>query len=357
MHVEKTHNLRERVTGAAEAVLDREGAVGPLELLQELGFLPRSHVQAWRKGSTYLTRIEGSIQCGADKLRKVYAIFREWAAARNLQLIESPYLGASVHGGNMLRITVDGDPAREKFFVTRYTPGSLPPRREKQIRAKLEKAPDLVVFELVSKKSKCSECGTELLKGNFLFMEKQQPLCLECADLDHLECLPRGDAALSRRARKYSKLCAVVVRFSRTRGRYERQGILATPEAISRAEDECAADADVRAARRAQDSQHRRDEDRTFVEEFTHAIRTRFPHCPLEEAREIAEHTAERSSGRVGRSAMGRALEPEAIELAVMAHVRHQHTRYDELLMRGIERLEARDEVRDKIDELLQKWQ
>ena len=43
---------------------------------------------------------------------------------------------------------------------------------------------------------------------------------------DHLVFLARGDVALTRRAGKYSTLRAVVLRFSRSRKRYERQGIL-----------------------------------------------------------------------------------------------------------------------------------
>jgi hypothetical protein len=57
-------------------------------------------------------------------------------------------------------------------------------------------------------------------------MEAEQPLCLPCARLDDLEYLPAGDAALTRRAGGYSERTAVVVRFSRSRGRYERQGVL-----------------------------------------------------------------------------------------------------------------------------------
>jgi hypothetical protein len=57
----------------------------------------------------------------------------------------------------------------------------------------------------------CTGCqGT----GDLLFMEEAGPLCLTCADLDHLVFLPAGDATLSRRARKASGLVAVVVRFS-----------------------------------------------------------------------------------------------------------------------------------------------
>ncbi len=70
-------------------------------------------------------------------------------------------------------------------------------------------------------------------------MEKDRPLCLARADLDHLVFLPRGNTALTRRARKYSTLSPVVVRFSRSRKRYERQGVLVEEQALGQAEHEC----------------------------------------------------------------------------------------------------------------------
>ena len=94
-------------------------------------------------------------------------------------------------------------------------------------------AKDLVVFDIL-RESKCADCGKELLGGDFLFMEGERPLCLTCADLDHLVYLPSGDTALTRRARKHSALSAVVVRFSRARKRYERQGVLVEESALSR---------------------------------------------------------------------------------------------------------------------------
>jgi hypothetical protein len=77
-------------------------------------------------------------------------------------------------------------------------------------------------------------------------MMEQHITSLVCADLDHLEFLPSGDAAVTRRASKYSKLKAVVLQWSRTRQRYERQGIPVETEAIEQAEKECLADADQR---------------------------------------------------------------------------------------------------------------
>ena len=107
----------------------------------------------------------------------------------------------------------------------------------------------LVVFDIL-RNSECVECRKELLASEFLFMEDGRPLCLRCADLDHLAYLPRGDTGLTRRARKYSSLSAVVVRFSRTRKRYGRQGVLVEQAALDRAEEECQADAADRLAKR-----------------------------------------------------------------------------------------------------------
>ena len=213
-----------------------------------------------------------------------------------------------------------------------------------------------MVFEKVSDDGACSECGAELLKGNFLVMEKAQPLCLTCADLEHLVFLPAGDTALSRRARKHSPLSAVVVRFSRARKRYERRGLLVTEAALAKAEEECATDAPERAAARARAGLVREEADHEFVAALTQAIRARYPGCPPIEARAIATHAGERSSGRVGRSAAGRALEPQAVDLAVVAHIRHAHTAYDALLMRGTERSDARALVREQIEGVRDQW-
>jgi len=216
-------------------------------------------------------------------------------------------------------------------------------------------AKELVVFDIL-RESQCADCGKRLPGGDFLFMEGGRPLCLSCADLDHLLYLPRGDTALTRRARKHSSLSAVVVRFSRSRKRYERQGVLVEQSALERAEQECAADADKRSVRRERADAYRDKQDQILTTQMAESIRRMFPGCPLEEARAIARHTSERGSGRVGRTSAGRALEEEALRAAVIAAVRHRHTKYDRLLMSGVGRMEARDAVRDEIDDVLESW-
>ena len=216
-------------------------------------------------------------------------------------------------------------------------------------------AKELVVFDIL-RESQCADCGKRLPGGDFLFMEGGRPLCLSCADLDHLVYLPRGDTALTRRARKHSSLSAVVVRFSRSRKRYERQGVLVEEPALERAEQDCAADADKRSVKRERADAYRDKQDQILAIRMAESIRQMFPGCPLEEARAIARHTSVRGSGRVGRTSAGRALEEEALRAAVIAAVRHRHTKYDRLLMNGVSRMEARDGVKDKIDDVLERW-
>src|SRR5579862_8730360 len=91
------------------------------------------------------------------------------------------------------------------------------------------------VFVALGEKT-CTECGEEVPRGSLFLPEKpDRLLCVGCADLDELEWLPSGDAALTRRATKYSTVCYVVLKFSRARKRFERQGIIVQPEAIERA--------------------------------------------------------------------------------------------------------------------------
>jgi len=218
-----------------------------------------------------------------------------------------------------------------------------------------ERGKDIVVFAIL-RESKCAECGVELWKGSFLKIEKEKPLCLECADLDHLVFVPSGDTSLTRRSRKNSALSAVVVRFSRSRGRYERQGLLVEHEALERAQQECLSDEEQRRIARERAAQAREREDQRYIEQFASAIEANYPACPGPEALAIARHACQKYSGRVGRSAAAKALDAEAVDLAVRAHVRHSHTEYDQLLAKGFERFDARSTVAHKVATVLEQW-
>lgn len=218
-----------------------------------------------------------------------------------------------------------------------------------------KKGEDLLVF-VSSKGFTCVECATEFDRGAFLMLDDPGPYCLGCADLAHLEFLGSGDTALTRRSRKASRLSAIVLKWSSARRRYERQGILAEPEAIERAEAECLADAEARNRRRLRAEVLRVVQDGEFIQELARAIQVQFPRCPAERAQAIARHTGQRGSGRIGRTGAGRALDPEAVRLAVVASVRHKDTDYEDLLMQGLPRNVARDEVWDQVRAVLSSW-
>ncbi len=338
-------NLEQRVEQAAEAALAQQRFVGAIDILLGLCWLAPRHVDLWRQGR--IEPLERVIQTNPNKVMGAMTAFQRWAQERGLHPSETDYV-AQTRDRRQLQFSVSGDEAVERAYRTHWVSPDLSQRRvDRQ-----SKPPELVVIWPI-KEWTCASCGGT---GDLLFMEDAGPLCLDCADLGHLEFLPAGDAALTRRAKRASGLSTVVVRWSRSRKRYERQGILAEPEAIERAEQECLSDAEVRARRRERDQARRADEDVRFQTEFAAAIREQFPRCPTSRAEAIARHAATRGSGRIGRSAAGRALDPDAVRLAVAASVRHADTDYDQLLMSGVDREAARNRVYDTVEAVLNAW-
>jgi hypothetical protein len=122
------------------------------------------------------------------------------------------------------------------------------------------------------------------------------------------------------------------------------------------AEQECLADEDARQRHRLREEARRCEYDTEFQAAFATAIGELFPGCPPERAAEIAGHAGARRSGRVGRSAAGRVLDPEAVTLAVVASVRHVDTPYDRLLMAGVSRADARRQVADEVSAVIDSW-
>jgi hypothetical protein len=218
-----------------------------------------------------------------------------------------------------------------------------------------QKREDIVVFR-IRRDSTCDGCSESLPRGSCLRKEGDRGLCLDCADLGDLVYLPSGDAAITRRASRYSTIRAVVVQWSRTRKRYERQGILVEEEALDRAEQESMEDAPARELRRQREAVRRERIDAGYIEDFAREIRKLYPSMPAGRERLIAEHACRKYSGRVGRSAAAKQFDPDMIELAVRAHIRHRESEYDELIATGWERHEARAIVRPTVDRIAASW-
>lgn len=220
----------------------------------------------------------------------------------------------------------------------------------------MEEKRELKVF-ISTRESICDECGEKLGSRAWIMLAGERgALCLACADIDHLVFLPSGDPALTRRARKHSTLSAIVLKWSRARKRYEREGSLVEEAGLAKAEAECLADVDARAIRRKREESRRAELDQEYVGRFAQRVRKMFPNCPIHRERAIAEHACLKYSGRVGRSMEAKAFSEEAIRLAVAAHVRHAETPYDEMLAAGEDRGAARRRVADQVRSVLDIW-
>jgi hypothetical protein len=348
--VSRPVSLERRVVRVAEATLAERSHVNAIDVLLGLGWLHPRRVDDWRQGR--VDCLERAVTVDMEKLSEAIGLFQSFARARGLLPSKTDYV-ARTRDRRGLRFSVGGDAEVERAYRTHWVSPELPERGRERLRERQSRPPELVVVSPLREWT-CAGCGGT---GDLLLMEQAGPICMCCADLDHLVFLAAGDAALTRRARQGSRLSAVVVRFSRARRRYERQGILVEEEALEHAERECLADAEARVRRREREAARREAEDVELHERMARGIERLYPGCPRGRAEAIARHTGTRGSGRVGRSEAGRALQPAAIALAVAASVRHEDTRYDELLMAGVDRAEAREYVRTEVERILIQWQ
>lgn len=222
--------IEQRVVRAAEAALADKHHVSAIDVLVGVGWLPQVRVDEWRQGR--LRTLESGITANLSKISTAMRAFREWARRRGLQPSETGYV-ARTRDRRPLQFSVSGDAAIEKLYRTHWVSPELSERKRQRLAERAGRPPDLVVISPLGD-WKCSRCaGT----GDLAIMENAGPLCLTCADMDHLVFLPKGNAALTRRARTASRLSAVVVRFSTSRKRYERQGILVEEAALEDEEE------------------------------------------------------------------------------------------------------------------------
>ena len=223
--------LESRVIRAAEAALADHQYVSSADVLVGMGLLNPRHFENWLAGRVdYLERV---VQGNLNKISDSLLGFRKWASEMGLQPSETCFM----HKSHLLRFSKSGDAAIEAAYRTVYLSRELSEKKQQKIEDKLAREKDTLVFEIL-RDSKCGRCGQKLAKGSFLTLEAEAAACMTCARLDDLEFLPRGKTGLTRRAAKYSERKAVVVRFSRTRNRYERQGLLLERQALDRATEE-----------------------------------------------------------------------------------------------------------------------
>lgn len=237
-------DIQKRVRHVAAQALAEHQYVRPVDVLLGLGWLAPSHLDRWRQGRVpYLEQV---IQANLGKVSTAMVEFRRWAQASGLTPSETTYL-ARTRDRRRLRFSAGDDPSIEQAYRTHWVSPELSERKRERLAEQQNRPPDLVAVAAINPWT-CSECRDEFGAGAVLMMQDAGPHCMDCADLGHLEYLPAGNAALTRRAKRLSAVSVVVVRWSRSRKRYERQGILAEPAAIEQAETKCVAEGEERPA-------------------------------------------------------------------------------------------------------------
>lgn len=230
MSMKKRPSLENRVVRAAEEALARQGYVSAVDIFFGIGWLDSSTFRQWMQAQ--LPYLEAAIQTNPARISKAMRAFRAWATEKHLVPRETPYVSKTL-ARQSLRFT-EGDDNAERLYRIHWFSPELSSKERERLEKAADRPPEIVVVDPL-KPWKCHRCGGS---RGFLIMESPGPSCLSCAGLGSLEFLPAGDAKLTRRAKAKSKVHAVVVRFSRSRKRYERQGLLVEPEALREAKEE-----------------------------------------------------------------------------------------------------------------------
>jgi len=230
MTLKNRAKLADRVVKAAETALAAQHYVSPLDVLVGIGWLDPGTMKRWRLGQ--VDCLEGVIQTSLPRISEAMKLFRSWAAEKGLFASETDYV-ARTPQRERLRFSRSGDATIERLYRTHWVSPELSEKKRERLAEKASRAPELVVIQPLNNEWACHRCGGT---GGLLVMENPGPACLRCVGLDDLEFLPAGDALLTRRAKAKSTRSAVVVRFSRSRRRYERRGLMVEPQALTDAE-------------------------------------------------------------------------------------------------------------------------
>ena len=158
--------------------------------------------------------------------------------------------------------------------------------------------------------------------------------------------VPKGDVYITKNCRQktYERgqtVYVVVNKHNKIIGLRCPQSVFSAVEVMSEAT----------AAKRA-DAVDRRDA--AARDRFEEALGQVFPRMPLDDVKRVLQHALKKRSGRVGRTET-HSLEHKA-KLAVLAHIRHRYTNYDQLLNDGKDRDNARSVVLGDVNDISTKW-
>jgi hypothetical protein len=224
--------LEDRVIKAAETVMKEQNYVSPVDVFAGIGWLDGGLHTGGRQGRTGC--LERVIRSGPARVAEAMKLFGDWATRKGLQPSEIRYFARNVQQSE-LRFGISGDASVERLYRTHWVSPKLSEKKREQLQEKASRPPELVAISPLNRDWKCHRCSG---MTDFLMMEDAGPSCMKCVGLGDLVFLAAGDTGLTRRVKAKSQRTAVVVRFSRSRKRYERQGILVEEAALNAAQSQ-----------------------------------------------------------------------------------------------------------------------
>ena len=224
-------DLAARVAQAAAAALKAHGYVCAVEVLLALTWLSPRHLQSWREGQ--LPCLEDGIQTASKRVTQALHLLDAWARAADLEPTPGSYVARNV-ARDPLRFSRSGSEERELLYRTHWVSKDLPAAKRARTLAKADRPPEIIVVAARHEDWVCQGCSK--VGGDLLTMATEGTTCLECAGLGDLVFLAAGNTKLTRRARAHSERTAVVVRWSQSRKRNERIGVLVEAGALAKAE-------------------------------------------------------------------------------------------------------------------------
>ncbi|KAI0139559.1 hypothetical protein F4776DRAFT_662512 [Hypoxylon sp. NC0597] len=158
--------------------------------------------------------------------------------------------------------------------------------------------------------------------------------------------LPRGDPYMTLNCRKKARAEGYDVYVVRNR-KHQQIGIR-VPAAIH---DRVQEKAEQTRKSRADAVQRK---DKRVETNFRNSILSQYPKIPTSDLENVVKHATMKYSGRVGRTS--KLALNEKTQLAVRAHVRHNHTDYDALLKNKMSKRKARSQILKKACDITKEW-
>jgi len=166
--------------------------------------------------------------------------------------------------------------------------------------------------------------------------------------------VPTGNHFLTRTIKKRAD-CVYVRMKKHRKGNFSRAiGIMAPRNIVEDAKQLAQETEEDRLTKREKAAEYRAKQEELHRKHMQAEILRLYPNMPPKEAGVIADHAFEVGSGRVGRVS---AIDlNKKLELAVKAHIRHQHTEYDDMLNDGWEKEDARRQIAGQVEKIHGEW-